>query len=72
MGLHNAPVHIEEHANVFTEKGYITPNVHVKTAKITNIACLDSIDKITTSDTYHYVINVMFEALIDWEPTLKL
>jgi len=72
MKLHNSPVHIEEHQNVFTEKGYVIPNVHIQRAKINNILNLNTVDKASTSDAYKYVINVSFDTLINWIPNLKL
>ena len=76
MKVHNAPIHIVEHQNVFTEKGYIEPQIHVQNTIISNIQCIDSIEKTTLTttitDTFKYVINVTFDTYISWPPNLKL
>jgi len=72
MGLHNAPIHIEEFQNVFTEKGYVKPQVHVLNAKITNVTCMTPIERLYDFDIHRYVMNANFDIKIIWPPTLKL
>ena len=72
MKTHNAPINIVEYQNVFTEKGYIEPQIHVHNTTINNIICIDSIENTSVSDTFKYVINVTFDTYISWPPNLKL
>jgi len=71
MGIHNAPIHIEEHQNVFTEKGYIKPQVHVLNSEIVSVTSNNSIEK-TSSDVYQYTMSTRFTIVITWPPTLKV
>lgn len=72
MKLHNAPLNIEEYQNVFTEKGYVKPKIHVLKAYINNIECLDQLKEASISDAYRFLITVTFETHIEWTPNLKL
>ena len=72
MGIHNAPIHIEEHQNVFTEKGYVKPHVHVVNARITGITSRNSLERLTTSDAHQYIVTAVFDVRIEWPPTLKI
>jgi len=72
MGLHNAPIHIEEFQNVFTEKGYVKPQVYILNTKITNVSCITPLERLYDFDTHRYVMNANFDIKIAWPPTLKL
>jgi len=72
MLLHNAPVNIEEHENVFTEKGYVKPQIYILNTRINNVVCINSIEKPFNYDAFKYVMNVTFDMRISWPPNLKL
>jgi len=70
MSIHRAPIHIEDFQNVFTEKGYVKPQVHILRANIESVTNLEPIDKSMT-ETFKFVVNVSFDTRINWTPNLK-
>ena len=71
MSLHNAPLNIHEHTNVFTEKGYVSPMINIMKARINTITNLDKSESSTQTDAFKFVIHTTFELKIHHTPTLN-
>ena len=71
MGIHNAPLNIYEHSNIFTEKGYVNPEINILNSRIINILAIDKLDNSTHTDVFKFIINTSFDVTINHTPSLK-
>lgn len=72
MSLHNAPLNIVGHENLFTTKGYMNPDIYVLNARVISIINLNQLDEKTQVDRFKFLINTVFDVKIGCTPSFKI